>query len=149
MRAVIQLVSEASVAVDNIVIGAINSGLVILLGVAQQDTEHDARQLAEKIINLRIFPDEKQLMNLSLLDVEGELLAISQFTLFADCRKGRRPSYTKAAAPELANSLYQLFIAEVRKAGITVATGKFQATMRVALTNQGPITILLDSEKIF
>ncbi len=149
MRAVVQLVSEASVRVDKVIVGAIKSGLVVLLGVGQEDTEQDARQLVEKIVNLRIFPDDKQLMNRSLIDVAGELLVISQFTLFGDCRKGRRPSYGSAAPPERANTLYQLFLAEARKAGIPVASGTFQATMAVALVNQGPVTILLDSKKAF
>lgn len=149
MRAVLQLVNSAAVTVEGIVTGAIKNGLVVFLGVAHADTENDARQLAEKIVNLRIFPDEHQQMNRSLLDLRGELLVISQFTLFADCRKGRRPSYTRAAPPAQADALYQRFIAAARELSVPVATGKFQATMEVTLSNQGPVTILLDSEKTF
>lgn len=149
MRAVVQLVSKASVKVSGRITGKIGAGLVVLLGVSRDDTEKDVEYLADKISNLRIFPDEKGLMNRSALDVEGEILVISQFTLFGDCRKGRRPSYSKAASPEIAQKLYKLFIAELEKRKITVATGEFQAIMKLSLTNDGPVTILVDSEKMF
>lgn len=149
MRAVVQLVSEARVTIDKNVIGKIKSGLVVLLGVKLGDTEKDARYLADKIANLRIFPDADGVMNRSILDEKGEMLVVSQFTLLGDCRKGRRPSYSKAAPPEEANTLYQYFILEIEKLGIKAATGEFQAMMQVALINNGPVTILLDSEKIF
>lgn len=149
MRAVVQLVSEASVKISGKTTGKIGTGLVVLLGVKQKDTEKDIKYLADKISNLRIFPDEEGLMNRSVLDVGGEILVVSQFTLFGDCRKGRRPSYSKAASPDIAQKFYQLFIAELEKRNLSVATGKFQAKMKVSLTNDGPITILIDSEKVF
>lgn len=149
MRALVQLVSEAKVTVGNRITGAITTGLVILLGVRQGDTEKDARYLADKIANLRIFPDADGVMNRSILEEKGEMLVVSQFTLFGDCRKGRRPSYSKAAPPDEANKLYQYFIQEIEKLGIKAATGEFQAMMQVALINNGPVTILLDSEKTF
>ncbi len=149
MRAVVQLVSEASVTVENTTIGQIGKGLVVLLGVSQKDTEKDVAFLADKISNLRIFPDSKGLMNLSVLEVEGEVLVVSQFTLYGDCRKGRRPSYSSAAAPESAKRLYLQFIEEMKKREIPVASGEFQAMMQVSLTNNGPVTLLLDTEKNF
>lgn len=145
MRAVIQLVREASVTVDGEVIGSIGKGLLILLGVHRNDTAKDGAYLAEKIVNLRIFADADGKMNHSLRDVEGEMLVVSQFTLFGDCRKGRRPSYSSAAPPDQAEQLYQLFITEIRRLGVPVATGKFQAMMEVRLLNDGPVTLLLDS----
>ena len=149
MRAVIQRVSKASVTVNEKICGEIQAGLVVLLGVGKKDTEKEAKFLAEKICNLRIFDDDKGLMNLSLMDVGGEMLVVSQFTLFGDCRKGRRPSYSSAAPPEKANKLYLYFIEEIRKKNITTATGEFQAMMDVAMVNNGPVTLLVDSEKTF
>jgi D-tyrosyl-tRNA(Tyr) deacylase len=147
MRAVVQLVSKASVRVKEKQISQIGPGLLILLGVHRDDTEKDASMLAEKIANLRVFPDQDKLMNLSILDVGGDMLVVSQFTLYGDCRKGRRPSYSSAAPPGLASRLYELFMEETRKTGITVASGEFQAMMDVELVNQGPVTLLLDSTK--
>ena len=149
MRAVIQLVKEASVTVDDSMIAEIGSGLLDLLGVHKNDTPGDARILAEKIANLRIFPDQGKLMNLSVLDVDGEMLVVSQFTLYGDCRKGRRPSYSEAAPPQLAEELYEMFIRETAKLNIPVSGGKFQAIMDVKLVNQGPVTLLIDSTKSF
>jgi len=149
MRAVIQLVKKASVSVNETDISEIGYGLLVLLGVRKNDTPADARLLAEKIAHLRIFPDQGKLMNLSVLDVGGEMLIVSQFTLYGDCRKGRRPSYSDAAPPDQAEELYELFIREMVKLGIQVASGKFQAMMDVALINEGPVTLLLDSEKSF
>jgi D-tyrosyl-tRNA(Tyr) deacylase len=149
MRAVVQLVSQAAVTVHNSPCGEIKAGLVVLLGVGKNDTEKEASFLADKIVHLRIFADAEGLMNLSLLDVGGELLVVSQFTLFGDCRKGRRPSYSSAAAPATAKLLYEKFITEVEKRGIKVATGEFQASMQVSLINNGPVTLLIDSEKNF
>ena len=149
MRAVIQLVKEASVTVDDSMISEIGPGLLVLLGVHKNDTPRDARILAEKIANLRIFPDQGKLMNLSVLDVGGEMLVVSQFTLYGDCRKGRRPSYSEAAPPQLAEELYKMFIRETAKLNIPVSGGKFQAMMDVKLVNQGPVTLLIDSTKSF
>ena len=149
MRAVIQLVKEASVTVDDSMIAEIGPGLLVLLGVHKNDTPRDARILAEKIANLRIFPDQGKLMNLSVLDVGGEMLVVSQFTLYGDCRKGRRPSYSEAAPPQLAEKLYEMFIRETAKLNIPVSGGKFQAMMDVKLVNQGPVTLLIDSTKSF
>ena len=149
MRAVIQLVKEASVTVGGSMISEIGPGLLVLLGVHKNDTPRDARILAEKIANLRIFPDQGKLMNLSVLDVDGEMLVVSQFTLYGDCRKGRRPSYSEAAPPQLAEELYEMFIRETAKLNIPVSGGKFQAMMDVKLVNQGPVTLLIDSTKSF
>ena len=149
MRAVIQLVSKASVRVKGDQVSQIGPGLLVLLGVHKDDTEKDASMLAKKVANLRVFPDQDKLMNLSVLDVGGEMLVVSQFTLYGDCRKGRRPSYSVAASPEHANSLYKLFMEKVRKIGIPVAAGEFQAMMDVELINQGPVTLLLDTTKLF
>ncbi len=145
MRACLQRVLEASVTVDTELVGRIDRGLLILLGVGQEDTPQDAEALADKIVELRIFEDDEGKMNRSLLDVQGELLAVSQFTLLADCRKGRRPSFVQAAPPELAERLYEAFVARVRARGVTTATGRFRAHMHVALINDGPVTIVLDS----
>lgn len=147
MRAVVQRVSRASVRVGDQICGAIGAGLLVLLGVGKNDSEQDAAFLAEKIANLRIFDDEHGLMNLSLLDTKGEMLVISQFTLFGDCRKGRRPSYSTAAASAEAANLYEHFIREIRTKQVPVATGRFQAMMDVSLVNNGPVTLLLDTEK--
>ncbi len=127
------------------VCGEIAAGMLILLGVAQDDSEADARFLAEKIAGLRIFEDDQGKMNLALVQVGGAMLVVSQFTLLADCRKGRRPSFTAAAAPELAESLYEVFVAAVRGLGIPVATGRFREHMQVELLNDGPVTLLLDT----
>ena len=148
MRAVIQRSGTASVQVEGHVIGKIEHGLVVLLGVHKQDKEKDASYLADKIANLRIFPDENGQMNRSVLDVGGEALVISQFTLFGDCRKGRRPGYSSAAPPERAKKLYEFFITLLENQGITVATGEFQAMMDVSLVNKGPVTLLVDSTKL-
>ena len=149
MRAVVQLAQKASVSVNGAVISEIGYGLLVLLGVRKNDTPSDARMLAEKIVHLRIFPDQGKLMNLSVLDVKGQMLIVSQFTLYGDCRKGRRPSYSDAALPDQAEELYELFIKETARLGVPVASGKFQAMMDVALINDGPVTLLLDSEKSF
>jgi D-tyrosyl-tRNA(Tyr) deacylase len=149
MRAVVQRTLQSKVSVDNEVIAAIGQGLTVLLGVGPEDTEEDVSYLAEKIVNLRIFSDNSGKMNLSLLDIKGELLVVSQFTLFGDCRKGRRPSFDGAAPPKLALKLYEAFIDRCKQFGIVVATGKFQADMTVTLDNHGPVTILLDSKRIF
>jgi D-tyrosyl-tRNA(Tyr) deacylase len=147
MRAVLQRVARASVRVDEKIIGDIGKGILVLLGVGQTDTEQDAKYLVEKIIGLRIFEDEEGKMNLSLLDVKGELLVVSQFTLYGDARKGKRPSYSDAAPPEKANALYEFFVTEARKQVSKVETGSFRAMMDVELVNDGPVTILLDSKK--
>ena len=149
MRACVQRVTTASVTVDEQVVGQIGPGLAVLLGVAQGDAEPDATFMAEKVANLRIFGDDEGKMNRSLLDTGGELIAISQFTLLGDCRKGRRPAFVAAAAPELAQQLYERFCDHVQALGVNVATGIFQADMQVALVNQGPVTMLLDSRKLF
>ena len=149
MRAVVQRVSQAEVTVDGESVGKIARGFLVLLGVAVDDQPSDAVAVASKIVGLRVFEDEAGKMNLSLAEVGGAVLAVSQFTLLADCRQGRRPSFTAAAPPELANRLYQEFIAEVRGLGIPVETGRFQADMQVALVNDGPVTLLIDSRKLF
>ena len=149
MRAVVQLVKKASVTVNSSVISAIGPGLLVLLGIQKNDTDADAKLLAEKIAYLRIFPDQGKLMNLSVADVGGQILVVSQFTLYGDCRKGRRPSYSNAAPPEQAEKLYELFIRETAKLGIPIASGRFQALMEVELINQGPVTLLLDTAKSF
>lgn len=148
MRAVIQLVKQASVTINGSKVSEIGTGLLVLLGVHKNDTPKDAQVMAEKISHLRIFPDQEKLMNLSVIDVGGEILVVSQFTLFGDCRKGRRPSYSEAAQPGLAEELYEFFIRETEKHGITVASGKFQAMMDVQLVNQGPVTLLLDTRPV-
>jgi len=149
MRVVIQRVSRAQVRVEGKTAGEIGKGLLVLLGVGQGDTAKEADILLDKLINLRIFEDPQGKMNLSLLDVGGELMVISQFTLYADCRKGRRPSFTNAAPPEEAKKLYEYFVAGATNRGLRVATGIFQALMEVELVNLGPVTILLDSSKNF
>ena len=147
MRAVIQRVTRASVTVEGRVTGEIGAGLLVLLGVSRTDNPESAAYLAEKIANLRIFSDEAGKMNLSLLDVGGSALLVSQFTLYGDMRGGRRPSYIQAAPPEQASLLYQEFVRSIRSLGVPVQTGVFQAHMQVELVNDGPVTILLDSEK--
>lgn len=149
MRAVVQRVTEGRVTVDGAVVGAIGRGFVVLLGVGPEDTAADARYLAEKIVNLRVFEDEAEKMNLSLLDVGGAVLAVSQFTLYGDCRKGRRPSFTAAAPPDVAAALYETFVSAVRECRVSVETGVFQAMMQVEIHNDGPVTLLLDSQKVF
>jgi len=149
MRAVIQRVRKAKVEVKGDNIGEIGQGILIFLGVGKGDSEHDAEYLAEKTANLRIFEDEKENMNLSVLDIKGEALVVSQFTLFGDCRKGRRPSFTEAAPPGEAEMLYEKFIELLGKKGIQSKTGRFQAMMDVFLVNDGPVTMLLDSNKLY
>ena len=149
MRAVIQKVNQSSVSVDGEVKGAIGSGFTVLIGVEEGDTEKDAQYIADKITGLRIFEDEDDKLNLSIEDIGGEILAISQFTLLADARKGRRPGFTRAARPEEANELYQQVIARMREKGIHVEEGVFQTHMVVQIENDGPVTILLDSHKLF
>lgn len=149
MRAVLQRVSRARVSVEGKVTGEIGAGLMILLGVGKEDTSTVASSLAEKTANLRIFEDEHQKMNLSLVDVKGAALVVSQFTLYGDARGQRRPSFISAAPPELAKRLYDEYCEALRRLGVTVATGIFQAMMSVELVNEGPVTILLDSDKTF
>jgi D-tyrosyl-tRNA(Tyr) deacylase len=149
MRAVIQRVLQASVIVAKETVGAIDQGLLVLLGVAQGDASQDATYLADKTASLRIFEDEGGKMNRSVEDINGSLLVVSQFTLLGDCRKGRRPGFTDAAPPELADTLYEEYVDALRSRGITVATGVFRANMQVALINDGPVTIMLDSRKQF
>jgi D-aminoacyl-tRNA deacylase len=149
MRGVVQRVSRAKVSVDGEITGEICRGILILLGVSREDSEKEALYLLEKTLNLRIFEDTDDKMNLSLLDIKGELLVVSQFTLYGDARKGRRPSFIEAAAPVEANHLYEFFVAEARKQISKVETGRFQAMMDVELVNDGPVTILLDSDKHF
>jgi D-tyrosyl-tRNA(Tyr) deacylase len=149
VRAVIQRVSQASVTVAGEISGQIERGFLVLLGVGTDDTEDDAVYLAGKAVGLRVFEDAEGKMNLSLADVGGAMLVVSQFTLYGDARKGRRPSFVEAARPEKANQLYESFCAEVRGQGIRVETGRFQRHMDVALVNDGPVTLLLDSGKLF
>lgn len=149
MRAVVQRVKKASVTVNNEVVGEIGHGLVVLLGVAQEDKEEDLEYLASKVVNLRIFSDSEGKMNLSLKGVGGEMLVVSQFTLYGDCRKGRRPSFTQAALPEKANTMYENFVRRIQAEGILVATGRFQEDMLVEIHNDGPVTIMLDSQRQF
>ena len=149
MRAVVQRVKKASVTVDQREVGSIARGLLVYLGVGRNDTEKDAKTLSDKVATLRIFPDDQDKMNLSVKDVGGEILVVSQFTLFGDAREGRRPSYTDAAPPERARELYELVVRQLSQAGFRVATGEFQAMMEVSYINEGPVTILLDSEKRF
>jgi D-aminoacyl-tRNA deacylase len=146
MRVVVQRSKNASVTVEGEVVGQITSGLVLLVGVTHEDTEEDAKYLADKIINLRIFEDENEKMNLSLLDVGGQILSISQFTLYGDCRKGRRPNFMGAAKPEMANQVYESFNQILSEKGIQVETGRFGAMMDVSLINDGPVTLILDSK---
>jgi D-tyrosyl-tRNA(Tyr) deacylase len=149
MRAVVQRVSRAQVSVGKEIVGKIGPGLVVLLGVSKSDTQADAEYLAAKITGLRIFEDEGGKMNLPLADVGGSVLAISQFTLYGDVRKGRRPSFDEAAPPDQARELYEYFVSKIREAGVPCETGRFQAMMQVELVNGGPVTILLDSKREF
>jgi len=149
VRAVVQRVASASVKVEDAVVGQIERGFLVLLGVGTGDSDADAVTLAEKVAGLRVFEDDDRKMNLALNDVDGQMLVVSQFTLFGDCRKGRRPSFVDAARPEQAERLYESFVAEVRGRGIHVETGRFQTHMDVRLVNDGPVTLLLDSRKTF
>lgn len=149
MKALLQRVSAASVSVAGEVVGRIGRGVVVLVGVASGDTEKDARYLAQRTVNLRIFPDQAGKFNLSALDIGGELLVVSQFTLLADTRKGRRPSFTDAAPPAQAEELFEVFVGEARTTGLRVETGRFQQYMQVEIHNDGPVTILLDSREKF
>lgn len=149
MRAVVQRVSRASVKVHGELTGEIAAGLLVFLGVAHDDAESDADYLADKIAGLRIFEDHEGKMNRSVSEIGGAVLAVSQFTLFGDVRKGKRPSFDSAARPELANSLYRYFVERIRALGLRCETGRFQETMEVELVNRGPVTILLDSKKLF
>lgn len=149
MRAVVQRVTRGSVASEGVLCGKIGKGYVILLGVGHEDSEKDVDYLADKIAGLRIFPDAEDKMNLSLVDVGGEALVVSQFTLYADCRKGRRPSFTDSASPDMAEKLYEVFVEKLRSFGIKVETGVFQTHMDVEIINDGPVTIMLDSKKQF
>ncbi|AKU33157.1 MULTISPECIES: D-aminoacyl-tRNA deacylase [Bacillus] len=147
MRLVVQRVTSASVKVGEEITGAINEGYMVLVGVTHEDTEEDVHYLAEKLAHLRIFEDENGKMNHSLLDVKGSVLSVSQFTLYGDTRKGRRPNFMKAAKPDMANSLYECFNETLREKGIHVETGRFGAMMDVSLTNSGPVTMLMDSKE--
>ena len=149
MRAVIQRVTRARVSVEGEVCGQINRGLLVLLGVGKSDTEADADYLAQKISGLRIFEDENGKMNLSVKDIGGGILAVSQFTLYGDVRRGRRPSFDDAAPPEAARPIYEYFVKQIRESGLVCETGRFQAAMEVELVNDGPVTILLDSTRAF
>lgn len=149
MRAVVQRVKRAEVRVEDEVVGRIGCGFVVLLGVGKNDTEASGEALAEKIANLRVFDDKQGKMNCSLVEIGGQALCVSQFTLYGDCRKGRRPSYDQAAAPDDALFFYEGFVASLRKRGIHTETGRFRATMDVELVNDGPVTLLLDSDRLF
>ena len=149
MRAVVQRVTSASVTVEGETVGAVGPGFMVLIGVSKEDTDKDLKYIVDKVQNLRVFDDENGVMNRSILDVGGEILAVSQFTLYGDARGGRRPSYFRAAKPEAANAMYERLIAAWREKGIHVETGRFRTEMKVSLVNDGPVTILLDSEKAF
>ena len=149
MRAVVQRVSRARVTVDNQVAGEIARGLLVLLGVSIEDSQSDADYLAEKVIGLRVFEDDNGKMNLAVREAAGSVLVVSQFTLYGDVRRGKRPSFDAAAPPEKAHALYEYFVGRIRAAGLRCETGKFQAMMQVELVNDGPVTILLDSSKAF
>ncbi len=148
MRAVVQRVSRASVSVDGEIVGSIGKGLVVLLGVSVRDGEADIRYVVDKTLNMRIFDDDEGTMNLSAKNISAEILVVSQFTLYGDTRRGRRPSYIDAASPDDARKLYDIFVGECRKELGKVETGKFQAMMQVELVNNGPVTIIVDSEKL-
>ena len=149
MRAVVQRVTSASVTVEGETVGAVGPGLMVLIGVSREDTDKDLKYIVDKVQNLRVFDDENGVMNRSILDAGGSILAVSQFTLYGDARGGRRPSYFQAAGPEMANELYERAVAAWRDHGIHVETGRFRTEMKVSLINDGPVTILLDSEKAF
>lgn len=146
MLAVVQRVKKSTVTVDGTTVGKINNGLMVLLGVSKEDTKTDADYLADKIAHLRIFEDENNKMNKSLIETGGEMLVVSQFTLLGDCRKGRRPSFINAAGPEKANELYEYFVNSVREKNIRVETGQFRAMMDVSLVNDGPVTLIVESK---
>ena len=145
MRAVIQRVTRCEVRVEDGIVGRIGPGLLVLLGVAREDTAKDADYLVSKLLHLRVFEDSQGKLNLSLLDIGAQMLVVSQFTLLADCRKGRRPSFVQAAGPKLAKQLYDYFVAQVAGQGVAVQTGRFGATMQVSLVNDGPVTLIVDS----
>lgn len=149
MRLVVQRVQQASVRIQHETVGEIGPGLLIFLGVGPDDSEKDVRYLVEKVLHLRIFADGQSRFNLSLTEIQGSLLIVSQFTLWGDCRKGRRPSFSNSAPPEKAEPLYNLFIQKAKEAGLHVASGRFQEMMEVHLINDGPVTLLLDSQKSF
>ena len=149
MRAVVQRVAQSSVTVEGETVGSIGPGVMVLIGVSSEDTDKDLKYITDKVMNLRVFDDENGVMNRSVLDVGGSILAVSQFTLYGDARGGRRPSYFRAAGPEAANELYERAVAAWRAQGIHVETGCFRTEMMVSLINDGPVTILLDSEKVF
>jgi D-tyrosyl-tRNA(Tyr) deacylase len=149
VRAVLQRVRECRVEVSGALCGQIPGGLLVYLGVGREDTDRDIAYLADKVVHLRIFPDEQGKMNRSVVETGGQVLVVSQFTLYGDAREGRRPSYSSAAEPETARRMYERFVAALRRAGLTVATGEFAARMEVRYVNEGPVTILLDSEKRF
>jgi len=149
LRLVVQRVKHASVRIQNETVGEIGPGLLIFLGVGQDDIEEDVSYLVEKVLHLRIFADDQSRFNLSITDIRGSLLIVSQFTLWGDCRKGRRPSFSHSAPPEKAEPLYNLFIQKAEEAGLTVAGGRFRERMEVQLINDGPVTLLLDSQKTF
>ena len=149
MRAVVQRVSQAKVTVENENVGEIGPGIMVLIGVADTDTDKDLKYIIDKVMNLRIFDDENGVMNRSVIDAGGSILAVSQFTLYGDARGGRRPSYIRAAKPEPADAMYERAVAAWRENGIHVETGRFRTEMMVSLVNNGPVTILLDSEKTF
>lgn len=148
MRFIIQRVQKSSVTVDNKTVGKINKGFLVLIGITHTDTKEIADKMIKKMVNLRVFSDENDKMNLALKDVEGELLLISQFTLYADCKKGNRPSFVNAAKPEYANELYEYIIENCKESGYGVQTGVFGADMKVELLNDGPVTIVLDSDEL-
>ena len=149
MRAVVQRVTQANVTVDGEKVGEIGPGIMVLIGVSDTDTDRDLKYIIDKVMNLRIFDDENGVMNRSVIDVSGSILAVSQFTLYGDARGGRRPSYIRAAKPEPADAMYERAVAAWRENGIHVETGRFRTEMMVSLVNHGPVTILLDSEKTF
>lgn len=149
MRAIVQRVSSSKVTVDNSIIGSISKGVNLLIGISKEDTEEDLKYIRDKFINLRIFEDGNSKMNLSLLDVKGEILAISQFTLYGDCRKGRRPNFMNAESGEKAKELYNKFIDLLKESGLKVETGEFGAHMEVDIQNDGPVTLLLESKRNF
>ena len=148
MRAVVQRVTQGSVEVEGNIVGSIGKGLMVLLGVSEKDTKEDVAYMADKILNLRVFDDEEGKMNYSLLDVQGELLLVSQFTLYGDCRKGRRPNYMAAAKPDKADELYNEVVKLCRDQNVKTETGVFQADMKVSIINDGPVTLIIDSEKV-